>query len=76
MSDSRDTGDPIDVEAVLAALRDPATTTRITEALRRQHPVLYQASANHPGLIERIEADGRVTVGEWLDGQFVPLDAD
>jgi len=34
----------------------------------------YQASASHPGLLERISSDGLRTIGTFEDGLFRPCD--
>jgi hypothetical protein len=38
--------------------------------------VQYQASRSHPRLLERIDASGNITVGEYRNGQFVALKAE
>ena len=35
------------------------------------HP-RYQASPQHPCYLERIEADGRVILGQFSNGVFIP----
>lgn len=60
---------PVDVDEVFAELesRRPALAGQVTRA-----PVRYQASRAHPGLLERIDPDGRVTVGQFEQGEFQP----
>lgn len=36
-------------------------------------PLRYQASTSAPGLLEQIHPDGTVIIGQFRDGQFVPL---
>jgi hypothetical protein len=35
--------------------------------------VRYQASTNHPGMLERVSPDGTVDVGTFVDGDFKAL---
>lgn len=37
--------------------------------------IRYQASATHPGLLDQIDSEGVVTVGQFIDGAFVPHNA-
>lgn len=64
-------GAPIDPERVYAALRSTTRTAQLAADLAAQHPVRYRASAAHPGYLEAVDAEGRVTVGQFKDGQFV-----
>jgi len=36
------------------------------------NPVRYQACANHAGFLEEIRADGTVTIGQFINGEFLP----
>ena len=61
--------DPDDVLASLeGARRRGALADRVCEAAVR-----YQAAPGRPGLLERIETDGRRTAGRFADGEFVPV---
>lgn len=68
---------PVDPEAVFAAVeadhRSGELPGKVTTAAVR-----YQASAAHPGYLERIDLDGARTVGTFHHGVFAPLadDAD
>lgn len=35
----------------------------------------YQASASHPGLLERIDKKGCRTLGNFINGKFIPADS-
>lgn len=63
---------PVDIDDVFAELeeRRPKLADQVTEARVR-----YQASQAHPGLLERIDPGGRVTVGQFEDGEFQPREA-
>ncbi len=60
---------PVDVDEVFAELeaRRPALAGQVTRASMR-----FQASRAHPGLLERIDPEGRVTVGQFEQGEFQP----
>lgn len=36
-------------------------------------PLKYQVCESHPGYLEQIDDQGRVTVGQFSDGEFSPL---
>ncbi len=63
---------PVEVDEVFAELeqRRPTLAGQVTRA-----SVRYQASRAHPGLLERIGPDGRVTLGQFEHGQFQPREA-
>lgn len=60
---------PVDVDEVFAELeaRRPALAGQVTRA-----PMRFQASRAHPGLLERVDPEGRVTVGQFEHGEFQP----
>lgn len=59
------------VKAVLRKEKDTRTNSELAAALAQQHPARYQASVEHPGLIELVSEDGTVRVGRWIGGRFV-----
>lgn len=63
---------PVDADEVFAELEARRSTLagQVTRA-----PVRFQASRAHPGLLERIDPDGRVTAGQFEQGEFQPRDA-
>lgn len=63
---------PVDVGEVFAELEDRRLT--LTGQVTRAS-VRYQASRAHVGLLERIDPDGRVTVGQFEQGEFQPREA-
>jgi hypothetical protein len=61
---------PIDPDGVFDVLE----TARQTGVLRdgvSSSDVKYQSSQTYPGKLERINCDGSVEVGQFVDGQFV-----
>jgi hypothetical protein len=38
-----------------------------------QHKVRYQASTAHPGMLEQIDAKGKIRLGQFDNGVFTPL---
>ncbi len=62
-------GTPVSSQDVFAALdadrRSGSLATAVTTAAER-----YQASRQHPGLLERIGPDGSRAVGQFRDGRF------
>jgi hypothetical protein len=60
----------IDVDDVFARLEADRRSGRLAE-LVSSGPVRYQASPDHLGLLERIDVDGRRTLGQFRDGEFV-----
>ena len=60
----------IDVDGVFAQLEADRRSGRLA-GLVSSGPVRYQASPDHPGLLERIDVDGQRTLGQFHDGEFV-----
>ena len=49
--------------------------SELASAIAEQSPIRYQASRNSPGLLEQIDQAGKTVVGQFLEGEFVPADA-
>ena len=73
----------LNVEPVVAPTLDPQDVFTALEYDRRAGglaasvtgaEVRYQASATHSGQLERIDADGRITVGQFSNGVFIPTE--
>jgi len=64
-------GTPIPPEQVLESLAQTRET--LAAALVGSGP-RYQASARYPGYLEQLDAQGQVTVGQFRNGVFLPLD--
>ncbi len=71
----------IKIENVTAPAIDPDTVFSVLEEDRKSgilaenvtsSSVRYQASHLHLGLLEKIDCDGKVTVGQFCDGVFIP----
>lgn len=67
------TASPISPEQVFAALEADRSHGVLAQSVSSAS-VRYQASVAYPGLLERIDADGRRTVGRFLNGAFQPCD--
>jgi len=61
---------PEDVFTHLESERAQGTLPQIVS----NSPICYQQSLTHPGYLERINADGSATVGQFSHGEFKPLD--
>ena len=60
--------DPDDVFAALESEREAGTLVdSVTSS-----SVRYQISAKHPGYLEQIAADGKITTGQFSNGVFTP----
>ena len=57
----------------LESVDSPAGRRRVFEHLKTRPYPHYQAAAESPGLLERIEADGKRTVGRFVNRQFQPI---
>jgi hypothetical protein len=62
-------GPAVDPDALFEALESDRTSGRLTDGITGAS-LRYQASASHPGLLEQIKADGTVSLGQFLNGQF------
>ena len=62
---------PIDPDDVFSALENHRNSGRLSEIVT-ESAVKYQASKNYKGKLERIEADGSVTVVQFSMGEFTP----
>jgi len=64
--------DPDDVFASLERDREAGSLANsVSNSATR-----YQASASHLGLLERLCGDGSITLGQFLNGEFVPVNMD
>lgn len=68
-------GQRVDPEAVFSAL-DVQREGRDLQAGVSESPVRYQTSLDYPGLLERIDRDGSLQVGQFRNGngQFMLKD--
>ena len=65
--------EPDDIFAEL----EQAEPAVLAERMADFSTIRYQASASHPGLLERINSEtGHCELGYFLDGEFVPADRD
>ena len=65
-------GAPVDPSAVFESLekqrKNGTLPKRVTTATHR-----YQASSEHPGYLDRIDRQNKITTGRFTNGQFIPL---
>lgn len=65
--------DPIvDPDDVFAELEHDRASGKLRDAIFNGSP-RYQASINQPGMLECVTPEGEVIVGQFENGQFVPL---
>jgi hypothetical protein len=62
---------PVDPDAVFAALDRERNSGALSEAVAAG-TVHYQASITRPGSLEACYPDGRIEVGQFTNGQFIP----
>lgn len=67
-------GDSISLSELLATVDDDQGRVRVTQYLEAQVFPHYEAVPDEPGLLIRVEEDGRRTVGRFVRRQFVPSD--
>ena len=65
------TADPVDVDAVFATLDGNRDSGALSEAVSSAS-VRYQASVEHPGMLEQVHPDGGRVVGQFENGEFKP----
>ncbi len=65
------TAKPVDPDAVFAGLERDRVSGRLRSSVTTS-AVRYQASARGPGWLEQHQPDGRVVIGRFEDGVFLP----
>lgn len=65
-------GRPLNPDAVFQGLEQQRCNGALPDAVSRSH-VRYQASSTHPGLLERLDVDGAITLGRFEQGRFIPM---
>lgn len=66
----RSTPSPVDPDAVFLALDHGRNNGALSQAIAAGS-VRYQGSLNHPGRLEACHPDGRIEVGQFVNGRFV-----
>ncbi len=66
------TTDAIDPDAVFESLEYDRSSGNLANTISASE-VKYQASKNHPGYLEKTDPSGHITVGQFSNGTFVPL---
>lgn len=62
-------GPSVDPDALFDALENQRASGSLTDDITST-AIRYQASTSHPGLLEQIDRDGSVTLGQFNNGQF------
>ena len=63
------------LSALLDSVDSPEGQRRLTAHLQSQPHPHYEPASDQPGLLVRIEADGKRTVGRFVNRQFKPIKA-
>ncbi len=61
------------LSACLESVDSPVSRQRVFEHLKTRPYPHYEAAAEAPGLLVRIEADGKRTVGRFVNRRFQPV---
>jgi hypothetical protein len=61
------------LSACLESVDSPAGRQRVVEHLKTRAYPHYEAAAGSPGLLVRTEADGKRTMGRFVNRQFQPV---
>lgn len=59
----------LDAQALFAEVELAAQSPALSQAIAAGS-VRYQASATKPGLLEQVHPDGRIMVGQFINGEF------
>ena len=62
---------PVDPDVVFAALDNARNSGALSEAIS-SGSLRYQASVEKPGYLEACHPDGRIEVGQFVNGRFIP----
>merc|ERR1711916_220622 len=68
------TSQPVDADQVFASLNNQRNSGELAERISAGN-VRYQASRQHPGLLEQINPNGSVVIGQFRNGLFEPVSA-
>lgn len=66
----------VDPDAVFASLAAHRESGALASTVAEQSPIRYQASKSHPALLEQLDAAGNVEAGQFIDGEFIPSQAE
>ena len=64
---------PIDPGQVFAALERDRKSGALAQSVS-ESTVRYQVSDSHPGQLEQIDSDGKITTGQFNQGVFTPVE--
>ena len=65
-------GPTVDPDSLFDALEEDRVNGRLLDNITSSS-LRYQASAQYPGMLEQIATDGTVTVGQFKNGNFMPI---
>ena len=65
-------GRPLNPDEVFQGLEQQRRAGTLSDAVSSSR-VRYQASSTHPGLLERLDSEGIITLGRFEQGRFVPM---
>lgn len=65
---------PIDPDAVFAGLEGDRSSGQLSNLVSSTGVARYQAAASYPGLLEQVAPDGTVTLGQFSNGVFTPME--
>ena len=65
----------VDADQLFARMEDDRRSGELAASVS-SGALRYQASLAHPGMLERIDADGERTLGQFQQGQFIRYDVD
>jgi hypothetical protein len=68
----RNSGDAVPLSYLLLTVDSSAGRKRLAEYLSKQPFPHYQAGHGGSGMLVRVDADGTRTLGQFIDGHFVP----
>ncbi len=64
-------GEPVEPDAVFDNLESDRHQGSLSDSVTGSE-ITYQASHSRPGMLEQINPDGHVTIGQFRNGEFVP----
>jgi len=68
-------GEPVDPDDIFLTLEQQRRNGSLTQTVTSS-TVKYQASLSNPGYLERVGQDGKITVGQFKNGEFIsPTDS-
>ncbi|WP_269621553.1 hypothetical protein [Zhongshania sp. BJYM1] len=63
---------PLDPDAIFGAMERKRSDNSLQNEVTNS-AVRYQSSLTHPGLLECLDQNGEITVGQFKNGQFIAM---